>query len=108
MISAALKTLGKVLNAMKPGFLTELFRRENRTTDETANKRARLENSAACGDDERSSDMKRANREKLAFLLFRRLRDSGWEVRDSMLEFVGSLVRLSNQGKPSFSFSLQV
>ena len=43
--------------------------------------------------------MKRANREKLAFMLYRRLRDSRWEVRDSTLEFVGSLVPLGNLGK---------
>ena len=108
MISTALKTLGKVLNAMKPGYLTELFSCENGTTGETANKRVRLENSPSCGDGEQSSDIKRANREKLAFMLYRRLRDSRWEVRDSTLEFVGSLVHLSNRGKSSFCFFLQV
>ena len=84
---------------MKPGFLSELFSSDNGSTDETAKKRARLENSPAYGDGEQSSDMKRANREKLAFMLYRRLRDSRWEVRDSTLEFVGSLVQLCSQGK---------
>ena len=92
-------TLGKVLNAARPGVLTELFGNGNEATGETANKRARRENSSACGDGKQSSDMKRANREKLAFMLYRRLRDSSWEVRDSTLEFVGSLVQLCNQGK---------
>ena len=99
MISTALKTLGKVLNAARPGFLSELFSSGNGATGETANKRARRENDPACGDDVQSSDMKRANREKLAFTLYRRLRDSRWEVTDSTLEFVGSLVQLCNQGK---------
>lgn len=94
-----MKTLGKVLYAAKPGFLTDLFSSENGTLDETANKRARLENSLACRDGGRISDMKRANREKLAFILYRRLRDSSWEVRDSTLEFVGSLVALGSPGK---------
>ena len=94
-----MKTLEKVLYAVKPGFLTDLFSSENGTSDETANKRARLENSPACRDGERGSDMKRANREKLAFMLYRRLRDSRWEVRDSTLEFIGSLVQLGNLGK---------
>lgn len=94
-----MKTLGKVLYAVKPGFLTDLFSSENGTLDETAKKRARLENSLASRDGERSSDMKRANREKLAFMLYRRLRDSSWEVRDSTLEFVGSLVLLDSPGK---------
>ena len=99
VISTALKTLGKVLNAARPGFFTELFSSGNGATGETANKRARRESSPVCGDGEQSSDMKRANREKLAFMLYRRLRDSRWEVRDSTLEFVGSLVQLCNQGK---------
>lgn len=98
VISTALKTLGKVLNAARPGFLTELFSSGNGATGETANKRARRENSPAFGDGEQSSDMKRANREKLAFVLYRRLRDSRWEVRDSTLEFIGSLLQLCNQG----------
>lgn len=84
---------------MRPAFLTELFSSENGTTDETANKRAKLEKSSACGDVEQRSDIKRANREKLAFMLYRRLRDSRWEVRDSTLEFVASLLQLFNQGE---------
>lgn len=78
---------------------TVLISSGNGATGETANKRARRENSPAFGDGEQSSDMKRANREKLAFVLYRRLRDSRWEVRDSTLEFVGSLLQLCNQGK---------
>lgn len=84
---------------MKPAFLTELFSNENGATDETANKRAKLEKNSACGDVEQRSDIKRANREKLAFMLYRRLRDSRWEVRDSTLEFVASLLKLVNQGE---------
>lgn len=74
--------------------MTKLFNSEI-NTDEASNKRAKLELSPLCEDVEQSSN----NHEKLAFMLYRRLRDSRWEVRDSTLEFVGSLLELVNQGK---------
>ena len=99
MISTALKTLGKILDAARPEFLAKLFNSEIRTADETSEKRAKLESSLPCEDIEQSSNIKAENREKLAFMLYRRLRDSRWEVRDSTLEFVASLLQLLNQGK---------
>ncbi|XP_078347834.1 integrator complex assembly factor BRAT1-like [Oculina patagonica] len=97
VISTSLKTLGKVLDAARPAFLTELFNSEIKTTDERCKKRAKLENSPPCEDVQQSSTLKVENREKLAFMLYRRLRDSRWEVRDSTLEFVASLLQLPNQ-----------
>ena len=92
MISLSLKTLGKVLDSARDEFITELFSRK----DENLSKRARLESPAPEVEHLSAVDVKRANRDKLAFLLFRRLRDLRWEVRDSTLEFVESLLRLSN------------
>ena len=94
MISTSLKTLGKVLFATRPEFLTKLFDSEIKT-DEASKKRAKLEPGPLCEDAEQSSN----NCEKLAFMLYRRLWDSRWEVRDSTLEFVASLLELVNQGK---------
>lgn len=79
--------------------MAKLFNSEITTADETSEKRAKLESSLPCEDIEQSSNIKAENREKLAFMLYRRLRDSRWEVRDSTLEFVASLLQLLNQGK---------
>ena len=92
MISLSLKTLDKVLDSAKDEFITELFSRK----DETLSKRARFESPASEVELVSAVDVKRVNCDKLAFLLFRRLRDSRWEVRDSTLEFVESLLRLKN------------
>ena len=92
MISLSLKTLDKVLGPAKDEFITELFSRKG----ETLSKRARFESSAPEVELVSAVDVKRVNCDKLAFLLFRRLRDSRWEVRDSTLEFVESLLRLNN------------
>ena len=92
MISLSLKTLDKVLDSAKDEFITELFSRK----DETLSKRARFESPEPEVELVSAVDVKRVNCDKLAFLLFRRLRDSRWEVRDSTLEFVESLLRLNN------------
>lgn len=100
MISTALKTLEKVLDAARPAYITELFSNEMRTSDDGPNeKRVKLDHSPPCqGDVQQNSNSKTSNCEKLAFMLYRRLRDSRWEVRDSTLEFVAALLQL-NQGR---------
>ena len=92
--STSLKTLGKVFGAAKPTYITKLFNNSNIQTDSEilGEKRARLDHHL------QNSNTKTSNREKLAFMLYRRLRDSSWEVRDSTLEFVADLVQL-DQGK---------
>ena len=97
MISSSLKTLGKVLLTARPEFITELFRSDT-AREESSRKRARLDHSPSCEGVQQRANVKAAKCEKLAFVLYRRLRDSRWEVRDSTLEFVASLLQV-NQGK---------
>ena len=40
--------------------------------------------------------VKRVDNEKLALVLSQRLRDSRWEVKDSSLEFVASLLQVNH------------
>ena len=40
--------------------------------------------------------VKRVDSEKLALVLSQRLRDSRWEVKDSSLEFVASLLQVNH------------
>ena len=94
-MSSSLKTLAKVLNAARPEFITELFSGDKGKED-TTRKRVRLDNHASCEDVPQMMSIKAANYEKLAFVLFRRLRDSRWEVRDSTLEFIASLLLINN------------
>ena len=105
VISSSLKTLGKVLDTARPEFITELFS-SGTTTEETSRKRARLDHSPPCEEEGKQMTAVRT-REKLAFVLYRRLRDSRWEVRDSTLEFVGSLLQL-NHGTFLPSMSLMI
>jgi len=98
VISLSLKTLDKVLDSAKDEFITELFSRK----DETLSKRARFESPEPEVELVSAVDVKRVNCDKLAFLLFRRLRDSRWEVRDSTLEFVESPLRLNNSAVYDF------
>ena len=95
MISSSLKTLGKVLRAARPEFITELFSSDTGMED-TTRKRVRLDSDASCEDVPQVMSIKVTNCEKLAFVLFRRLRDSRWEVRDSILEFIASLLLINN------------
>lgn len=92
--STSLKTLGKVFGAANPIYITKLFNSSDIQTDSEilGEKRATLDHHL------QNSNTKTSNREKLAFMLYRRLRDSSWEVRDSTLEFVADLVQ-SDQGK---------
>ena len=92
VISLSLKTLGKVLDSAGDEFVKELFSRR----EETSPKRARFDGGTPGQASPPEISVKEANRAKLAFLMFRRLRDSRWEVRDSTLEFVESLMRLNN------------
>ena len=98
--STSLKTLGKVFGAAKPTYITKLFNNSDIQTDSEilGEKRARLDHHL------QNSNTKTSNREKLAFMLYRRLRDSSWEVRDSTLEFVADLVHL-DQGKSCMHWS---
>ena len=99
VISASLKTLGKVFDAAKPTYITNLFTSGVQTDNEEPDeKRAKL------GHNLQNANTKTSNREKLAFMLYRRLRDSRWEVRDSALEFVAGLLQL-NQGKSRMQWS---
>lgn len=92
--STSLKTLGKVFGAANPIYITKLFNSSDIQTDSEilGEKRARLDHHL------QNSNTKTSNLEKLAFMLYRRLRDSSWEVRDSTLEFVADLVQL-DRGK---------
>ena len=98
--STSLKTLGKVFGAANPIYITKLFNSSDIQTDSEilGEKRARLDHHL------QNSNTKTSNLEKLAFMLYRRLRDSSWEVRDSTLEFVADLVQL-DQGKSCMHWS---
>lgn len=98
VISLSLKTLGKVLDSAGDEFVKELFSRR----EETSPKRARFDGGTPGQASPPEISVKEANRAKLAFLMFRRLRDSRWEVRDSTLEFVESLMRLNNDSVHDF------
>ncbi|XP_068672973.1 BRCA1-associated ATM activator 1-like isoform X3 [Montipora foliosa] len=98
VISLSLKTLGKVLDSSRDEFVKELFSRR----EETSPKRARFDGGTPGQASPPEISVKEANRAKLAFLMFRRLRDSRWEVRDSTLEFVESLMRLNNDSVHDF------
>lgn len=90
-----MKTLGKVLESARPEFVTELFCSDAEKAD-TSRKRVRLDLDTTCKDLQQVTTVRAVNRDKLAFALFRRLRDSRWEVRDSTLEFVSSLLLMNN------------
>lgn len=99
VMSTSLKTLGKVFDAAKPTYITNLFTSDMQTDNEaTDEKRTKL------GHNLQNANTKTSNREKLAFMLYRRLRDSSWEIRDSTLEFVVVLLQL-NQGKSCMQWS---
>ena len=95
MISSSLKTLGKLLNITREEFITELFSYQT-LSGEIPTKQARLGSSDPCKDVEQEMTVKRVDSEKLALVLSQRLRDSRWEVKDSSLEFVASLLQVNH------------
>lgn len=92
MISSSLKTLGKLLNDTREEFITELFSYQR----EIPTKQARLDSSDSWKDVQQEMTVKRVDSEKLALVLSQRLRDSRWEVKDSSLEFVASLLQVNH------------
>ena len=95
MISLVLKTLGTFFKTAQQDFIDELFRSE--TAKETVCKQPRLECYSKTEEQGTSFVMDKAPKlQKFAFVLCRRLRDPRWEVKDSTLEFIESMVQLKN------------
>ena len=95
MISSSLKTLGKLLNVTREELITELFSYQT-LSGEIPTKQARLDSSESWKDGQQEMTVKRVDSEKLALVLSQRLRDSRWEVKDSSLEFVASLLQVNH------------
>ena len=95
VISSSLKTLGKLLNVTREEFITELFSYQT-LSGEIPTKQARLDSSDSWKDVQQEMTVKRVDSEKLALVLSQRLRDSRWEVKDSSLEFVASLLQVNH------------
>ena len=95
VISSSLKTLGKLLNVTREEFITELFSYQT-LSGEIPTKQARLDSSDPWKDVQQEMTVKRVDSEKLALVLSQRLRDSRWEVKDSSLEFVASLLQVNH------------
>ena len=95
VISSSLKTLGKLLNVTREEFITELFSYQT-LSGEIPTKQARLDSSESWKDGQQEMTVKRVDSEKLALVLSQRLRDSRWEVKDSSLEFVASLLQVTH------------
>ena len=95
VISSSLKTLGKLLNVTREEFITELFSYQT-LSGEIPTKQARLDSSESWKDGQQEMTVKRVDSEKLALVLSQRLRDSRWEVKDSSLEFVASLLQVNH------------
>ena len=95
VISSSLKTLGKLLNVTREKFITELFSYQT-LSGEIPTKQARLDSSDSWKDVQQEMTVKRVDSEKLALVLSQRLRDSRWEVKDSSLEFVASLLQVNH------------
>ena len=95
VISSSLKTLGKLLNVTREEFITELFSYQT-LSGEIPTKQARLDSSESWKDGQQEMTVKRVDSEKLALVLSQRLRDSRWEVKDSSLEFVASLLQVND------------
>ena len=95
VISSSLKTLGKLLKVTREEFITELFSYQT-LSGEIPTKQARLDSSESWKDGQQEMTVKRVDSEKLALLLSQRLRDSRWEVKDSSLEFVASLLQVNH------------
>ena len=95
MISSSLKTLGKLLNVARPEFITELFSCQT-LSGEIPTKQARLDSSDSWKDVQQDMAVKRVDSEKLALVVSQRLCDSRWEVKDSSLEFVASLLQVNH------------
>ena len=95
VMSSSLKTFGKVLDIARPDFIAELFSCEP-SSEDIPRKQARLGSNVSLDVQQNTTSVEAANSEKLAFVLFQRLRDSRWEVKDSTLEFVASLLRVNH------------
>ena len=95
VISSSLKTLGKLLNVTREELITELFSYQT-LSGEIPTKQARLDSSDSWKDVQQEMTVKRVDSEKLALVLSQRLRDSRWEVKDSSLEFVASLLQVNH------------
>ena len=95
VISSSLKTLGKLLNVTREELITELFSYQT-LSGEIPTKQARLDGSDSLKDVQQEMTVKRVDSEKLALVLSQRLRDSRWEVKDSSLEFVASLLQINH------------
>ena len=95
VISSSLKTLGKLLNVTREELITELFSYQT-LSGEIPTKQARLDGSDSLKDVQQEMTVKRVDSEKLALVLSQRLRDSRWEVKDSSLEFVASLLQVNH------------
>ena len=95
MISSSLKTLGKLLNVTREELITELFSYQT-LSGEIPTKQARLDGTDSWKDGQQEVTVKRVDSEKLALVLSQRLRDCRWEVKDSSLEFVASLLQVNH------------
>lgn len=95
MISSSLKTLGELLNVTREEFITGLFSCQT-LSGEIPTKQVRLDSSDLWKDVQQEMTVKRVDSEKLALVLSQRLRDSRWEVKDSSLEFVASLLQVNH------------
>lgn len=95
MISSSLKTLGELLNVTREEFITGLFSCQT-LSGEIPTKQVGLDSSDSWKDVQQEMTVKRVDSEKLALVLSQRLRDSRWEVKDSSLEFVASLLQVNH------------
>ena len=95
MISSSLKTLGELLNITREEFITGLFSCQT-LSGEIPTKQVGLDSSDSWKDVQQEMTVKRVDSEKLALVLSQRLRDSRWEVKDSSLEFVASLLQVNH------------
>ena len=84
-----------MLEVARPELITELFSCEMKS-EEVPRKQPRLDHSPSSESVQQKTTVRAANSGKLAFVLYRRLRDSRWEVKDSTLEFVASLLQVNN------------
>ena len=95
MISSSLKALGKLINVARAEFITELFSHEP-LSGEIPPKQVRLDSSDSWKDVQQELTVRRVDSDMLALVLSQRLRDSRWEVKDSSLEFVPSLLQVNH------------
>ncbi|XP_074624417.1 integrator complex assembly factor BRAT1-like, partial [Acropora palmata] len=101
VISSSLKALGKLINVARAEFITELFSHEP-LSGEIPPKQVRLDSSDSWKDVQQELTVRRVDSDMLALVLSQRLRDSRWEVKDSSLEFVPSLLQVNHDSLHEF------